>query len=389
MATVLLAQEFGAGLGDVMRLVAVARDLEVRGHRPVFAVRNLVESAIVLGRYPAPVFQAPLWIGAPVHLLTSYADRLERRGFGVVDDLEPRVRAWQTLLNHLDPRLIIADNAPSLCVAALGTIPSVVVGNGFTVPPTGGRVLAPCGAPDEEETEARVLAVVAEVQRRRGRPEPASLAGLFPRDASFACVLPEFDPFNTVRREPAIGPLEPLLPPQPAPPPHLFAYLARKHPHFENIVLALAELGARVSVFARGAPESLKRFLRSRGSIVHDEPPLLGEVMARASVALHHGGLGVAQAAMSAGRPQVVIPFPRYVEQRFNRDVLALLGVGTEASADAAPELVARTLTRVLEDPVMAERAALVARGLAERPFQPALTRVVDTCLDLLDRVAA
>ncbi len=51
--------EMGGGLGHVVPLLAVARGLREHGHRPVLALRDVVEPAFLLRQDGFPVLQAP------------------------------------------------------------------------------------------------------------------------------------------------------------------------------------------------------------------------------------------------------------------------------------------------------------------------------------------
>ncbi len=71
-------------------------------------------------------------------LASSYADILAIKGYADADRLGLLVNAWQTLIDLTRAELVIADDAPTLCLAAYGVVPTVVIGIGFAVPPTEG-----------------------------------------------------------------------------------------------------------------------------------------------------------------------------------------------------------------------------------------------------------
>src|SRR5262249_1020148 len=141
----------------------------------------------------------------------SYADILTFLGYDDVETLFPVVCAWDSLLDLVRPALVVLDHSPTLCLAAYGRIPTVVVGTGFTLPPTECAAFpalrsgkAPL-VPDKQ-----LLAVIQAIQARRELPAPASLPRLLAGAAHFPCVLPEIDPYATQRREPSLGPAAPL-----------------------------------------------------------------------------------------------------------------------------------------------------------------------------------
>src|SRR3546814_6267424 len=73
----------------------------------------------------------------------------------------------------------------------------------------------------------------------------------------------------------------------------------------------LQGLGAstmRGEVFARDMTDAVAKALLRPGLTVHREPQPMDQVLARSSVILHHGGNGTCCAALSAGRPQILLP---------------------------------------------------------------------------------
>ncbi|WP_089952178.1 glycosyltransferase [Lentzea xinjiangensis] len=91
------------------------------------------------------------------------------------------------------------------------------------------------------------------------------------------------------------------------------------------------------------------------------------EVLARASLVVHHGGSGTVLGTLAAGLPQLVLP--QGADQFVNADVLAETGagaklVGQEVTADA----VALAAGRLLDDPAAREVAVRVAAEIAAMP---------------------
>src|SRR5204863_336785 len=88
------------------------------------------------------------------------------------------VQAWQGLLDLVRPALVICDHSPTLCLAAYGALPVVLVGDAFALPPAD-RPTFPALIPGRSPVvpEEQLLAVVREGQRRRGRPAPAGPVG--------------------------------------------------------------------------------------------------------------------------------------------------------------------------------------------------------------------
>ena len=286
--TVLLGWELGSGLGHVQRLLPLAQALASHGCRPVLVGKNLVEPWPALRGVSFPILQAPLWqprpwSGSRPFQAASYADILAVHGYAAVEDLAPMVQAWQGLIDVVQPALIVCDHSPTLCLAAYGVVPTVVLGNGFTVPPVeaptfplllpGRNLLVP---------EAELLAVVLEVQRRRGRSAPDALPGLFAGAERFLTVLPEMDPYQGLRRELPIGPLGTLTPCTPPPArPSYFAYLSAEAPGLEQLLGGLARSSCPGSVHVRGGTPEMRGQWQRKGLEILDGPKPLGEVLPR------------------------------------------------------------------------------------------------------------
>ncbi|HZL58070.1 MAG TPA: nucleotide disphospho-sugar-binding domain-containing protein [Stellaceae bacterium] len=388
MKTVLLAWELGANLGHVGPLLLLARELRKRGHRPVFALRDVAGPGALLAEEDIPVLQAPVWIksdilrGRPFRI-ASYADNLALFGFADAEGLSGMVAAWDALLALVKPDLIVADHSPTLCLAAFGAIPIAIVGNGYTVPPVHEPSFPPLfpGRPPLI-AESRILDTVQAVQQRRKRPEPRTLPALFDAPVRAVATFPELDPYRAVRREPVMGPLEPMPAETPLPAdPSLFAYLGEENPWLETVVQCLVEQPGAVEVFLRGDVGALRRLLVARGVRVHERPPPLAEVLARARVVLSHAGSTTAHAALAAGRVQILLP--THVEQELTADALVALGVGLRVAKDADKAAIQEALHTALDSGALRNQAHRRAVEVAARPPLDALALVAAACAAL------
>jgi UDP:flavonoid glycosyltransferase YjiC (YdhE family) len=381
--------ELGSGLGHVRPLLAVAKELAARGHRPVFAVKSLLEAAPVLREQRFAVLQAPVFPprenpGGRPFRAASFADILAIRGFADADELAVIVDGWQRLIELVQPDLIVCDHSPTLCLAAYQAIPVVMLGTGFTVPPSDGAVFPPLltDVPPLCPQE-HVLDVVREVQRRRQRPSPSTLPGLFAPAARFVCTFAELDPYRLVRSEPPVGPLNPL-PAAREPPtrPAFFAYLPADYPSVDKILALLARMKLPGSVYVRGAPKQLVEGLRQTGLNVYTAPAPLHDVMPNVSAILHQGGLLTTEDALAAGRPQVLLP--RYLEQELTARAVQSMGLATYIAGRFKIQAVAQALHQIIADPRFSRHAMAWAKTIHERgPYQP-LPRIVERCLSLL-----
>ncbi len=386
MSTVLFAWELGSGFGHVRPLLAVARALASHGHTPVFAIRNVADTWPAFREAGFTVLQAPFRYGAPrlapgQFSSRSFADTLSISGWSDPDELEPLLRGWDVLLDRIRPALAIADHAPALTLAARGAFPVVQIGAGFSLPPSHlpeFPVLRP--SVQHLVPPDHLLTSIAEVQRRRGRPALASLPALFDAGPSFPTGFPEFDPYLAFRIQPPVGPLDP--PPEPSAlptPPSWFAYLAAEVTGIGEILADLAKTGIPGRAYIRSMAQPARARLRATGLDVLESPVPVAEILATASVIVHHAGTGLGAVALAAGRPQLVLPL--WLEQEIPARRLEEIGVALAPGPELEPGV---ALKRLVQDPSFAAAAARAAeRTRAAGPWR-ACEVVAGACLELL-----
>ncbi|MES2792756.1 MAG: nucleotide disphospho-sugar-binding domain-containing protein [Planctomycetota bacterium] len=389
--TVLFAWELGGGLGHVQQLLPLARALTAHGLRAVFAVKEPGQAGMLLEDQGFEVLQAPVFreqpATQPTGFAASYADILTRHGFAQIDELRSRLQSWQFILDRVQPDLIACDHSPTLCLASYGVIPTVTVGNGFTVPPIG-QPTFPVLIPGQplQVSEEQILAVVRQVQQERGRRAPQTLPGIFAAAANFVTAIPELDPYQPERTEPVVGPLDrlgaPVLPPEQ---PSYFAYLNGSQAGVEVILAGLLHSGYPGQVYLRDLPPLQRDAWRQSGLTILDRMPHIGEVLSRASVLVHHAGGGTSQHALAIGRPQFL--FPTHLEQILNSQFLQGLGVGFYNIPFGTPEVIAIRLRHLLTTPQFAEQAWARACELQARGLNDALPRVLAHCFAQLKSI--
>jgi rhamnosyltransferase subunit B len=386
---VLLGWELGAGLGHARRLLYVARNLQRRGWSAIVAARQPRALADEYRAAGIPLVQAPISeFHRPKNYsfeARGYADIMAACGYQRVDTLLATVAGWDGLIDVTRPRVIVADYSPMLALAACGRIPLIVIGSGFAVPPAQLArlpLLRPNGTAMLDEDA--MLGNAAEVQRRRGRAAPATVPELVGGQAQVVCTFSELDVYSEQRLTPATGPvtngLQPLSPPK-----HkaIFAYLESECRFIGDLLLLL--LGSRLSleVFIRNCSERQRQVLRNAGVTVHEKPPALAQVLSRASVIMHHGGIGTAETCLALGRAQVVAPL--HLEQMANAKKLLQLGAAGCVLQERTASENRDALAGIIASDMAALRAAEIATSIAARQPSSSLERIADMC----ERLAA
>ena len=397
MPTILLTYEFGSGFGHLNRLIAIGRRLAPR-FRVVFALPDPKLGAPVIERalgrnaelragvtWQAP--SDPAVQRAPTH---SFADVLQLFGYADPALLKKMVDRWRSILQEIQPDLIVADFAPTLRLAVTDATPIVVVGNGYTVPPPG-RPLSPMRSwetilPDaSRRAEAELLETANAVRNNIGGEKIVHLADLFSGDETFVCTLPEFDPYSPHREAPTVWPFNvPVIAAGPTTTrrtgPAVFVYMPASHPLLDMVLNALNELCYPSHLYISNAdPTSLaKRCGRHIGVLTR--PADFSELLPQVRLLIHHAGLGTAYAGMAAGTPQLVLPLN--LEHLITARGLVAAGIahGFSANSSLKHADIRAAVASLLEEPVWMDRAAQRAAALsAQRDLDP-LHSIVASC---------
>jgi hypothetical protein len=142
MSKILLCSEGIVGVEGLSDLAACAAELSAQGHTISMVCSNLMVAGSRSEFDGIALFQAPVFNGfdsQPLKQTARYrnlSELLLAYGFGSVESLTPVLRAWLHLLSTLDVDHIISDHAPTALLASrLLSISSVMIGDGFAVPP--------------------------------------------------------------------------------------------------------------------------------------------------------------------------------------------------------------------------------------------------------------
>ena len=328
--TVLFAWELGEGLGHLPPLKAIARALQAEGALPVFALRDAVLTREALADIGVPILPAPFWPtpAPPPSSSGTYADILMSNGYTSAGNIAALVRAWDQIVDLVKPDLIVCEHAPSAALSAFRRIPVAFVGNGFVVPPADGAEF-PQYEPGKGEAQRQrpVLTAMQAAFHDLRRDAPSSLCEPFRGAFRGIYTFPALDTYRHMRREPVLGPIEPVPALTPLPAKRgLFAYSAADYSSINDVTQALMDLGPEASAYFRGSLGARAAVIKSRGVRLYETAPALATAMTDASVLFSHGGTGFTYAALAAGRPHIVNP--RHFEALSTARALEEMGVG-------------------------------------------------------------
>ncbi len=232
--------------------------------------------------------------------------------------------------------------------------------------------------------QEELLASVNAVQKDRGEAPLPGLPALFDAQAHFACVVPALDPYAAFRKQPTLGPIQPL--PDPAPPPaepHVYVYYGMELPNAKPLMEGLAQSGLPATVYLRGASSGLLQNLKRPGLRLPDSPPPFPDILPRCSVAVHYGALGTASACLGAGRPQLLLP--HQLERRMTARALYKLEVGFIIPGNFTADHFASCLLKTVNHATLAANASALAGKLERAGPDEVLDRIVEGSLALID----
>ena len=404
MARILFVYEFGAGLGHLSILSAVARPF-VREHQVAFAGPDLPLAT----SYLTPLFgeairvhQAPRWSPAEARIreVGTFCHTLAETLYLFAFDEEIRLRlacdTWSRIVEAERPDVVVADSAPTARLALEAKVPMVVVGTGYTVLP-GSRVLPSLRpwqrevTPRSRSVEARICASVND-QRTTSRGKPVDYLGdLFRGDATFVSTLPEFDPYAAFRGsdpyvpfaipDSAIG--RPFADRTGTP---IFAYLPGVHPAVPPVIEALNEIDHASRLYVSNVdPAKVARLCRSHVRI-HATPVDLSTILPECKVVIHHAGLGTTLSAMVAGTPQLTLP--AMLENQITGEGLERSGSSINLQIPPVPakdDIVSRVRT-LIADPRFEKAGHDSALRMQEFNRSVHLKMIIDVILDFISR---
>jgi len=374
---VLLAWELGAGRGHLLILGWIADALRVRGYEPIFALQRLdgVET-IRESIGSAEIYQAPVWPGlldpsafhAPGKAV-SFGDVIGGLGLSSPVAVEGMLRAWDRLIARIAPDAIVADFAPACLMAARGRVPTLAVGDGFTLPPMN---LERFPAIDNEGGERKfdeteLLSAANGTLRKIGRAELKFLPDIFAADRSRASSFTELDPYRNERNEALAAPWVPEWDISvPMSRDEVFGYFSVATDVRGTALAALAfvsRAGVPVRVYIPQLNAEAAKWLAESNIQAEKTAIPFDKIQRRARLVVSLGSFGFVSCALAAGIPQIVVPLG--IAKSATGMAIDRLGVGRCARVDANNPLEAALLGQVILDAFKGEQFTETAKRVA------------------------
>jgi hypothetical protein len=365
MKTVLLAWELGGGFGHIASLRRYAAKLGRHGVRMVAAVRNPKMGRVLAG-LGVEVLQAPPWPEASFtpqqYAGTSsvtLGDSLAGAGLADASAFNGVLAKWTEIFKNIDPDLVVADYAPAAALLARGRVPLMIVGNGYTVPPstmTHFPLLHRTHEPVWDEM--RLLTILNKTGSGYGIAPLEQLPQLFSADDYLVETFSLLDPYDLQRTIPVDGPALDKTPlPKRKNADEILVYLAPGYTIRRDLVRALLPFANKIRIRAPDLSFIHRSRLRLAGAQVHRERLDLAGALASAKLVVHLGGSGLASHAIAAGVPQLI--FSTHIEQELNGQALERAGIGKLVrSHDPDVAISSGMISSTVDDLDLADRAA-------------------------------
>lgn len=378
-----------------MRLALIGRRLALEGMRVRYAFRHSQTGAAV-GIDPRDLLQSPQWPApdpdrySPGQLrkeaTRSLGQVLGYAGFCRRDAVQAVAAQWEDIVGRESPDIVIADFAPSAVLAARGRMATLVVGEGYIVPPGDATRFHPFHAWTDRDLfdEDALLANVNSVQRAHSRPLLKRFVEAMQGDRNLVCSWRLLDPLARHRTEAPIGFVaERIARPVAGERQGTFAYLHRESLANDAVISALPRLPPPVNLCSPSIDEATARSLTAGGVRIFREFVDLADAIPVYRMVLHQSGVGLASMALAAAIPQLALT--RHIENVLTGHALQRSGVGAALFLDTATaQEILAAANRLTEDPAVGAAALGHAKAILEEHPQPALDIVMHTARGIM-----
>lgn len=395
--TILCTWEIGGELGHISRISAIAKALDFEGYQVVVALKDLSRAYPFFCDTGITLLQAPVWLPKITlqRPIACMADALLLLGYLETDPLHAMVSAWQSLVDMVQPDLVIFDYSPTAMLALLHTIhPKILIGNGFSIPIPGQPTLdwRPYETSDDlvVRQEQRVLQQINAVLTRQSKPGLQYLADLFRADRVLVSTFPELDLYGAAREgadyclglAPGVTGAPVIFPR--ADGPRILAYLKPAYSHIKPLIAALARCHASVFIACpQGQPELFRSYVSEK---FHFSTGLvdLQKAMNEAHLFVGHGNATSVKESVMSGNPVMVLPIQ--LEQLLTGKKVQACGAGVLLEKVNDDEEMLASLNAFIAK--ADDYRSVIARMLVNYPEPriPLHNAVTAACADLLAR---
>lgn len=377
-------------------LAALARRF-IESGATVFAAVPSLDDGLLIFPPGVRLLQAPLWPNRPrldgrsrEMGGRSLANLLMSMGLDEPSGA-PRLAAWKTLVEAIEPEVIVADYAPGLSLAARGKAPMAAFGIGYCIPPSREPEFPDMPGTENLERldEKPLVDAVNRTMESAGLLPISRLPEAFAADREVVMCFDAMDPYCAFRQD---SHLPPFLSPPPAEifdagprpastdKPSIFVYLNEPHERGKLILAALTRIDARIRVVMNWIDADIERIVSRHGIVIERQRLHPREIIA-SDLVISFGSHRLLATCLAAGAPQLV--FPMDLEKSFN--LHALTTIGAARAVSPAVTMLNDIVTHIqdaIADTAMARHLNEIApvyrdRLLAENPIEEAAKRIM------------
>lgn len=336
--TIACVWEIGSGLGHLTRLRPFVTHALSAGHRVCLISKELHNIQAVFNVRDVTILQAPYdTTPSPKQIPISWCEMLLLR-YRSATRLANYLSAWRSILELIQPDLVVYDSSPTALIASLGGNWSKwTVGSPFFMPRIDTpQVGAYPNAKSDEATlkrlnksELDLLTLIQKSQQLASSDSGLTAVRdlIAQADLQMLTTLPQFDYFGQRRigeyvGMPASGVTGACLPAWPAGAgPKVFAYL-KSFSGMTSLLTALEKSGASAVIYSREISAADKK--RFAGNVYLDAPASMDAVCAEADLVIHMAGSQTVARCMQLGVTQLLIATG--MEQLFTAQAAQRLG---------------------------------------------------------------
>ncbi len=317
MRSIIFCWEYGAGLGHISALHTLALRLKAKKLKCILVtpegshVPEKFNSFDEIIKFPNALGLAGLVTGNSGQIV-SYNSAISSFGFGDSRFIFTRLKLWQNLFEDVKPAMVIADYAPTAltCARMLG-IPTVAMGNGYTLPPVNICTYPKFVNQDDPVDAVALLNSINQALSLAGLNKLSALPDLFKADIHACFTNPDLDPFGKVREPKAAGPI--LAAPVPdfskSRPARSFIYLTHCKPEVATLMVdAALQLDRPVDIYALTMTEAQQRKVQDTNVTFLQTLQSMDTICSNYDLVAHLGGHNLMVELLEAGMKQVVFP---------------------------------------------------------------------------------
>lgn len=387
MSRILFAWEHGAGTGHLHAFGAIIAPLLQAGHHITLVCKDVVGAQYVLGELNIDVLPAPVWLGHATGLkpAANYNEVLFHVGYLEPNIIKPLVAAWIKLLQLVNPDVLITEHAPTALLAArVLSLPAMVLGTGFSLPPdkTPMPTLEPWARADPKRlnmAEQRAKNSINDILLHFRASPVLSIAELFHYHPGFLLTLPELDHYgeragvdywgdqlNVNKTLPE--PIWPSVRGQKKRGEKVFVYLHPEYRQFNGLIQALRQLNYSCLVVAPGiSAHQADKLSRDHVSVIGHQVNL-AQVCKQCRVIINHAAHGTMAQIFKYGRPMLMLP--NFTEQTVLAWRAAKQSLGLMATPDPSKHNYGLLIEKLLDSPHFFQAAEQFAQAYREQPMR-------------------